>query len=124
MTPLPHNFHEGSFRDWQIGPRRELTLWITVTLLPPGRTAGLMNNYDYRLRFGAIENFEEVRAFFEPDLQAGLIGNLTYDENESSRSDRLFFRFAMMDGGDPVLKIRCRNLTIVQETHDVSPEGK
>lgn len=97
-------------------------LSIRINMLPPGRTSGYGRWYDYRNRFGAIGNFDEVRAFFEPEMRGGWIGNLAYDKHESSRPNRLIIRIVFMDEGDPVLVIRCRNMTVWQDTPDPSPE--
>ncbi len=57
---FPFNFHDGQLRDFSIGPRSELTLHIA---LDP-----VWNEKQERtvlVRFGAIQNFEAVAAFFE-----------------------------------------------------------
>ena len=119
--PLPHTFHEGIIQDFHVGPRRELTLSISVALLPPGRTSGRMEWYDFRIRFGGIANFEEVRSFFSPGVKGEQIAHLDYDKGEVSRQDRLVFRLEMMEDYDPLI-IRCRNVTVWQGYEEVLPQ--
>lgn len=119
VTPLPHTFHEGIIEDFQLGPRRELILTISVALLPPGRTAGRMEWYDFRVRFGGITNFEEVRSFFSPGVKREEVSCLAYDKDELSRPNRLIFRLEMMGDYDPLI-IRCGNVTVWQDSQEVS----
>jgi hypothetical protein len=54
------NFHDGQLTEFSVGPRREVTLHIA---LDP-----VWNQKEERtvlVRFGAIQNFESVSAFFE-----------------------------------------------------------
>jgi len=64
--PLAATYHDGQLVDVEIGPRREVVLSIR---LDPVWNAG--SDRVQRLHFSAIENFDEVRAFFvrapEPD---------------------------------------------------------
>lgn len=54
-----HNFHDGQLASFTLGPRHELTLEIALNPVwhkeaPPVTT----------VRFGGIENFDEVASFF------------------------------------------------------------
>ena len=54
-----HNFHDGQLAGFALGPRRELTLEIALNPVwnkeaPPSVS----------VRFGGIENFDEVTSFF------------------------------------------------------------
>ena len=57
---LKANYHDGQLEALEIGPRREITLSVR---LDPVWNGG--DDRVQRLHLSAIENFEEVRAFFE-----------------------------------------------------------
>ena len=57
---LKHNYHDGQLRSFSIGPRNELTLDVH---LDPVWNPGAASTA--RIRFGAIENLDEVKRFFE-----------------------------------------------------------
>ena len=62
--PLGAEYHDGQVESIEVGPRREVV--ITVRLDP------VWNNGDdssRRLHFSAIQNFEEVMAFFRRGLR-------------------------------------------------------
>ena len=108
--PLPYNFHDGGLAAIEIGPRREVTLTVG---LDPVWNAG---ECTARIRFGGIENFDEVRAFFATLPPARLPGAfldgidyLDYDRAEVSRVHRLVLRLELDHGG--TVTIRCRNVT-------------
>ena len=54
-----HNFHDGQLASFTLGPRRELTLEIALD--PVWNKAGPSSA---SVRFGGIENFDEVASFF------------------------------------------------------------
>ena len=54
-----YNFHDSHLKAFSLGPRRELTL---VIALNPMANPGAVT--EIAIRFGAIRNFEEVRARF------------------------------------------------------------
>jgi hypothetical protein len=56
---LKNNYHDSQLRSFSIGPRNELTL--EVQLDPVWNPGGPSNA---RIRFGAIENLDEVKRFF------------------------------------------------------------
>jgi hypothetical protein len=57
---LAHNYHDGQLSSFSLGPRNELTLEIHLDPVwnPAGPESG-------RIRFGAIENMNEVKEFFD-----------------------------------------------------------
>jgi hypothetical protein len=63
--PLGAEYHDGQVESIEVGPRREV---VIIVRLDP-----VWNNGDgstRRLHFSAIENFEEVAAFFRGSLPA------------------------------------------------------
>src|SRR6266576_4699936 len=56
---LSHNYHDGQLSSFSIGPRNEITL--DIHLDPIWNRGGPSSG---RIRFGAIENIEEVKNFF------------------------------------------------------------
>ena len=63
--PLDAEYHDGQVEAIDVGPRRELTL--TVRLDPVWNDG---DDSTRRLHFSAIQNFEEVAAFFQRGLPA------------------------------------------------------
>lgn len=120
LPELPDNFHEGEIAAIQAGPRRELTLTITGAFPDPGSNGHRYHVQTWAVRFGGIDNMEEVRAFCSPTLLGRRIGNLHYAGDEISRAHRLIVVLTMYDD-DALLRIRCRNLTARQHLLEVSP---
>jgi hypothetical protein len=117
LPELPSSFHEAQIDALQLGPRRELTLTVTdLDVDPDNRTRFLAVNW--QIRFGGIDNFEEVRAFCSHALLGQRIGYVDYAADEISRVHRLVFVLHMYDD-DTSVHIRCRNLT----TRQVPPPG-
>ena len=58
-TSLKYRYHDSLLESHRVGPQRELILEIR---LDPVWNPGAQQNV--RLRFGAIENLDEVRSFF------------------------------------------------------------
>ena len=54
-----HNFHDASLVGFSVGPRREVTLEIKPDSVW-NKTAGIV-----LVRFGAVDNFNEVKSFLE-----------------------------------------------------------
>ena len=54
-----HNYHDGSLVNFILGPRRELTLEVDLCPLSNPLTLSA------RVRFGGIENYDEVAHFFQ-----------------------------------------------------------
>lgn len=59
QSRLSRNYHDGWIESMEIGPRREVTFNVQ---LDPVWNPGLP--ISFRLRFAAIDNMEEVTAFF------------------------------------------------------------
>ena len=57
--PLKANFHDGQLEAVEFGPRREVTLSVRLDPVWNGGDARVQ-----RLQLSAVENYEEVRAFF------------------------------------------------------------
>lgn len=100
-----HNFHDGLLMGFTIGPRRELTLEIVLDPVWNGGAAPAVS-----VRFGGIENFEEVAAWFRflpqprrPDQSLGGIDSLKFAEQGRGR-------VILEVGGHPVIEIRCANV--------------
>jgi hypothetical protein len=57
---LKYNYHDGQLSCFSLGPRNEVTLEVRLDPVwnPGGPSTG-------RIRFGAIENLNEVRTFLE-----------------------------------------------------------
>jgi hypothetical protein len=104
-SALPYNFHDGVLAAVEVGPRREVTLAVGLdTVWNAGERAA-------RVRFGGIENFDEVRAFFATLAPARLPGAfldridfLNYDPAEVSRVQRLVLRLELDYGGTVAIR--------------------
>lgn len=59
LHSCPHNFHDGHLASFTLGPRREITLEIALN--PVWNRGGPPS---VSIRFGAIENYEDVASFF------------------------------------------------------------
>jgi hypothetical protein len=57
---FPFNFHDGQLTNFSVGPRKEVTLHIALD-----RVWNQKQERTVLVRFGAIQNFEAVSAFFE-----------------------------------------------------------
>lgn len=113
-TPLPYEFHDGILLGVAVGPRREVTL--TASLDPVWQPSGTAECA--LLRFGNIDNFAEVQAFFaranpHPRGYFGRIDRLDYAQDEPSRANRLSLQLELEWHGTII--IRCRNLSIQGE---------
>lgn len=116
LPDLRYNFHDSGLCDVAIGPRRELTLGLELDPVeqhPPFALGGA------RIRFGEIENIDEVRAFFEqlqrqkvPLYHAGRV-QLNYARHLESRRNRLIFQVDFEYYGS--CTICCRNVNIWQD---------
>jgi hypothetical protein len=60
-----HNYHDGSLVDFRLGPRRELTLEVELDPIWNSEAASA------RVRFGGIENYDEVVSFFDSIPKSG-----------------------------------------------------
>ena len=113
MLPvLPYTFHDSWLIEVRVGPRREVVMGAFLDAM---EQEPAISGIGVRLRFGAIENFDEIRAFFsalqkheKPPLYYGRIDWLGYDRDEPLRSNRLVLRINLERHGSAV--IRCRNV--------------
>jgi hypothetical protein len=86
VRSFKHNFHDGQLASYSLGPRRELTLEIALDPVwnkeaPPSAS----------VRFGGIENFDEVALFFRalpspprPDAHIAEVIGLQYSGDGSN----------------------------------------
>lgn len=104
-----HDFDHGLIDAVEIGPRSELNLVIL-----PLVWVGQRGNYGspIRVRFGGIDNFEEVEAFFS-DLsrRQADIASLRYDQNRKSKPGFLFFEL-VYERIDARLEVHCSSLQV------------
>lgn len=114
VAPLPYNFHDAALASIRVGPRREVTLTVALDL--PGR----LGDHIAHIRFGGIDNFEEVRAFFgnlppRPSTRAFIdrIAQLDYAKTEVSRPKKQVFRLELEAHG--AITIHCRNVAARQD---------
>ena len=59
MNSFQHNFHDAQLVNFELGPRRELSLQIAVDPVWNERL-----DRSVTVRFGGIENYDEVAAYF------------------------------------------------------------
>ena len=108
IPELP-DLHDACLESFQLGPRRELSL--ALALVPGGASASL--------RFGAIENFEAVSAFFAglssppQGVYIDRIEQLGYSRVKGSSAKLLHIDF-VLDHAGPV-SISCRKVAFQRE---------
>jgi hypothetical protein len=125
LPKLPYNFHDAEVALITVGPRREVTL--VVSLDDPARSP----RDGVYIRFGGITNFSEVAMFFEQvpfpreqDAYRARINGLDYDPHEESRWHNLVFQLEVNMVG--AVRIRCRNVStgctgdVGTQTDDIS----
>lgn len=109
LPSLVHDFSHASINGVTVGPRREVTLTISplVWMGHNGRYATAVP-----VRFGGIENFAEVSAFFagSPHERSEL-ACLRYDERRRSKPGCLFFEL-VFERIDARLVIQCSSLQV------------
>ena len=110
LPPLVHDFRHAVIKGATIGPRREVTLAISLLAW---RGLDGTHEDDIRVRFGGIENFAEVAAFFgDPNHQGWLeLADLRYATTEPSRPDKLRFDL-IAERIDAHLVVRCGRLQV------------
>ena len=82
------NYHDSSLQDFVLGPRREIQLRV-----------GLPSRGAVSIRFGAITNFETVRAFFTR-LERPAIPGQYLDTIESLQPAAGGWQLCLDHGGD------------------------
>ena len=109
LPSLIHNFSHGWLDTVVVGLRREVTLSIAPLVWdgPNGRYAATV-----RVRFGGIENFAEVSAFFAglPHATSELAW-LRYAEGRRSKPGCLYFEL-VFERIDARLMLRCSSLQV------------
>jgi len=124
MTELPdlrYSFHDSGLCEVAVGPRRELMLGLdldTEEQQPTGSPRAA------RIRFGGIENYDEIRAFFEqlqrqkvPLYAAGRV-QLDYARYLVSRRNHLVFQIDFEYYGS--CTIHCRNVNVWEDDSIIS----
>jgi hypothetical protein len=109
VPPLIHDFRHARINSVAIGPRRELAL--SVAPLVWNGTNGHHGD-GVSLRFGGIENFTEVSAFFSDEpQQRSELQCLRYAQSRPSKQGCLFFELSFERIEAKVI-IQCSNLQI------------
>ena len=109
LPSLIHDFDHARIESVALGPRREITLAMSVPVWdgPNGRLIE-----GIRVRFGGIENFAEVPAFFAsaPHEQSELAW-LRYAAEKKSKPGCLFFDL-VFERIDARLLVQCSSLQV------------
>lgn len=111
LPDLRFNFHDALLIDFQIGPRRELTLHINLYSV-------FYPNYpSVQVRFGAITNFESVQRYMKKLDAPNNIGDyyarfetLRFDTDNLSTAGNLFFYLELDRTGNS--EIQCGKFEI------------
>ena len=107
---LDHNFHDGCVYEFRLGPRRELAL--VVGLDPVWNPGGGR----IVIRFGGIENFDEVSEFFRkierPNEQDAAIDQVDRMKCDTSLVSKGLRRFTLELDHNGAVEIDCRTVTI------------
>lgn len=109
-TPPIRDFRHAVIKGAASGPRREVTL-VIAPLAWRGQNGS--HEEDVRVRFGGVENFDEVAAFFgDPDHRGWFeLADLRYATAEPSKPGRLRFDL-IAEREDVCLVIRCGSLQV------------
>jgi hypothetical protein len=120
LPSLRYDYNDARIDDVSIGPRRELNLVMAV-LTWEGSTGRYVEGI--KIRFGGIENFEEVSSFFarQPHEQSEL-ASLAYSAHRKSKMGQLFFEM-VFERIDARLEIHCSSLQI-SEASSSAPESQ
>jgi hypothetical protein len=109
LPALVHDFRQALIDRVVLGPRRAATIWLAPLIWE-----GAQGKYGepVAVRFGAIQNYAEVSAFFSaaPHQHTELTG-LRYAEGRRSKPGRLFFELAF-ERTDRRLVVQCGNLHV------------
>ena len=119
LNPLPvlrYDFYDAVVRALTIGPRREVTLRLELRL-PPDRQCAAPRHRGrgdlVDVRFGGIDDFERVAAFFRGQADSGgLRAGLHYLRHAAeSRPGRLVFEL-QWDSTEAEVRFRCSGLSV------------
>ncbi len=125
LPTLKHIYPWATVKSFEVGPRREITLYMKLW------RDDVLNRHEHNwkenrepativpVRFGGVENLEEVQAFFErvkaeitklsPDAIEP-IGVFDYDREHESKINEIYFRVYFDRSGDKII-IRCQSVT-------------
>lgn len=119
LPDLTHNFSHAGIDRVVCGPRREVTLTLTTFVLDPARVGTFKPVKGITVRFGGIENFEDVSSFFARAYHTtSELADMRYSTTHASKPGRLFFDI-VFERIDAEITIRCTSLT-VEGPHDPS----
>lgn len=101
---MKYRYHDGYLKSFSLGPRREMTL----TILLPGESS---DPSLVMTRFGAIENFEEIKSFCEnlPSTESDRyyideIIRLELDKSKASTAKKMHFLLELdHEGSIPII---------------------
>lgn len=109
LPSLVHDFRHAHIRGVSVGPRREVTLAVSA-LVWVGHNGRLADPVP--VRFGGIENFAEVSAFFAADPhERSELAWLQYADGRRSKPGCLFFEL-VFERTDARLIVQCRSLQV------------
>lgn len=110
VPEMPYDFHDALLEDFEVGPRREVTLRISLySVFYPASPVVLV-------RFGAITNFDTVTVYFgkidklEPEERFARIDALHYDTKRQSTQSKLYFYLQLDWEGS--LNIHCGKFSV------------
>ena len=115
LPSLGHDFSHASIEHVAVGPRRDVTLTLSVHVdYRPCNP--VPEPHPVRVRFGGVENFAEVSAFFAagPHERSELAW-LRYAGGQESKPGDLFFEL-VFERIDARLVIRCSSLEVGGKT--------
>ena len=125
IPALKHVYPWSTVHSFEVGPRREITLYMKLW------RKDILNRHDHNwnknrepativpVRFGGVENLEEVQAFFERvkvetiKLSPNAIEPIEvfdYDREHESKVNEIYFRIYFDRSGDEII-IRCQSVT-------------
>ncbi len=123
ISALKHNYGWSNIVKFEVGPRREITLFMKLW------QSDILDWHEHNwkqnrepativpVRFGAVENLEEVQAFFENlvtettrSCGVQLVYKFAYDWKQESKINEIYFRVYFENSGEPII-IKCQNIT-------------
>jgi hypothetical protein len=120
LPELHYNFYNASIHSVALGPRHEATLAMELWPQVNGKLARQWRRGEgehINIRFGSIDNYTEVMAFFgsweDNRNRSHGLHYLSYSSEKKSKPGNLFFEFEWDWTGDHFV-IHCRNITITQ----------
>ncbi len=111
LPSLGHDFNHAPIEQVAVGPRREVTL--TLAVIPETRPGNRPPPVKFvRVRFGGIENFAAVAAFFADDLhEKSELAWLWYAAGRRSKPGCLFFEL-VFERIDARMVVQCSSLQV------------